>query len=107
MKSKSLHKLDWIKLRQNKLAFFSFCYILLAIFVAIFVVPISPDSTPNANEMHVELANSKPLTKVVFLEIPRDSQQEILNNVYKRDIQFHSQDQIEDIIFDYLQENKP
>ena len=35
-----------------------------------------------------------------------DSQQEILNNVYKRDIQFHSQDQIEDIIFDYLQENK-
>ena len=36
-----------------------------------------------------------------------DSQQEILNNVYKRDIQFHSQDQIEDIIFDYLQENKP
>ena len=36
-----------------------------------------------------------------------DSQQEILNNVYKRDIQFHSQDQIEYIIFDYLQENKP
>ena len=36
-----------------------------------------------------------------------DSQQEILNNVYKRDIQFHSQDQIEDIIFDYFQENKP
>ena len=36
-----------------------------------------------------------------------DSQQEILNNVYKRDIQFHSQDQIEDIIFDYSQENKP
>ena len=36
-----------------------------------------------------------------------DSQQEILHNVYKRDIQFHSQDQIEDIIFDYLQENKP
>ena len=36
-----------------------------------------------------------------------DSQQEILNNVYKRDIQFHSKDQIEDIIFDYLQENKP
>ena len=77
MKSKSLHKLDWIKLRQNKLAFFSFCYILLAIFIAIFVVLISPDSTPNANEMHVELANSKPLTKVVFLEIPRESQQEI------------------------------
>ena len=31
-----------------------------------------------------------------------DSQQEILNNIYKRDIIFHSQDQIEDIIFDYF-----
>ena len=30
------------------------------------------------------------------------SQQEILNNVYKRDIIFHSQDQIEEIIFDYF-----
>ena len=35
-----------------------------------------------------------------------DSQQEILNNIYKRDIIFHSQDQIEDIIFDYLNEKR-
>ncbi len=31
-----------------------------------------------------------------------DSQQEILNNIYKRNIIFHSQDQIEEIIFDYF-----
>tara|TARA_R100001126_G_scaffold8095_1_gene4228 strand:- start:96 stop:278 length:183 start_codon:yes stop_codon:yes gene_type:complete len=36
-----------------------------------------------------------------------DSQQEILNNIYKRNIIFHSQDQIEDIIYFYLEENKP
>ena len=35
-----------------------------------------------------------------------DSQQEILNNIYKRDINFHSQDQIEDIIYDYLNEKR-
>ena len=36
-----------------------------------------------------------------------DSQQEILNNICKRNIIFHSQDQIEDIIYFYLEENKP
>lgn len=36
-----------------------------------------------------------------------DSRQEILHNIYKRDIIFHSQDVIEDLIFDYLEDNKP
>ncbi len=36
-----------------------------------------------------------------------DSQQEILHNIYKRDIIFHSQDVIEDLIYDYLEDNKP
>ena len=36
-----------------------------------------------------------------------DSRQEILHNIYKRDIIFHSQDVIEDLIYDYLEDNKP
>tara|TARA_R100001224_G_scaffold68889_1_gene41703 strand:- start:98 stop:280 length:183 start_codon:yes stop_codon:yes gene_type:complete len=42
-----------------------------------------------------------------IIEEGGDSQQEILNNIYKRNIIFHSQDQIEDIIYFYLEENKP
>ena len=36
-----------------------------------------------------------------------DSRQEILHNIYKRDIIFHSQDVIEDHIYDYFEDNKP
>jgi hypothetical protein len=36
-----------------------------------------------------------------------ESRQEILFNIYKRDIIFHSQDKIEDLIYDYLEDNKP
>ena len=36
-----------------------------------------------------------------------ESRQEILYNIYKRDIIFHSQDVIEDLIYDYLEDNKP
>ena len=36
-----------------------------------------------------------------------ESRQEILHNIYKRDIKFHSQDVIEDLIYDYLEDNKP
>ena len=36
-----------------------------------------------------------------------ESRQEILHNIYKRDNIFHSQDVIEDLIYDYLEDNKP
>ena len=70
MKTNSLNTLAWQKLKQNKLAFSSLVFIVCCILMAVFAVVISPDSSPNANEMHIELANKKPLTKVKFLEIP-------------------------------------
>lgn len=70
MKDTSLNKLAWLKLKKNKLAYFSLCYIVLLIFVALFVVIVSPDTSPNANEMHLEIAKKKPLTKITFLQIP-------------------------------------
>ena len=71
MKSDSLNRLAWQRLKKNKLSFFALCYIILAVFISVFAVFISPDSSPNANQMHIELATQKPFTKVLFLEIPK------------------------------------
>lgn len=71
MKSESLNRLAWRRFKNNKLSFFALCYIILSIFIAIFSVLISPDSSKDANEMYIELATQKPLTRVTFLEIPK------------------------------------
>ena len=71
MKSESLNTLAWQKLKKNKLSFFAFCYIVLVVFLSVFAVVISSDSSLHANEMHIELATHKPFTKISFLEIPR------------------------------------
>ena len=71
MKTKSLNTLAWHRIKKNKLAFFSLCYIGVSVFIAVFAVLISPDSSPNANEMHIELATKKPLTRVLFLELTK------------------------------------
>lgn len=71
MKSDSLNRLAWQRLKKDRLSFFALCYIVLVVFISFFAVLISPDSTPNANQMHIELATLKPFTKVVFLKIPK------------------------------------
>lgn len=45
--------------------------ILLAFFVSIFAYFIIPDSSPNANEMHLSLAGKKPGFNVSMLKIPK------------------------------------
>jgi peptide/nickel transport system permease protein len=74
MKPSSLNTLAWQKLKQNKLAFSALVFIVICVFVGIFSVVLSPDDSPMANKMHIELATKKPLTKITFLEI---SKQEI------------------------------
>tara|TARA_Y100000385_G_scaffold264507_1_gene297937 strand:+ start:592 stop:1644 length:1053 start_codon:yes stop_codon:yes gene_type:complete len=70
MKATSLNILAWKKLKKNKLAIFSLYFIVLVILLGTFAVVISPDSSRNANEMHIELATKSPFTKVLFLEFP-------------------------------------
>ena len=72
MKSVSLNKLAWHKLKSNRLSFFALSYIILSFFISVFAVLLSPDNSPNANEMHIELATQKPLSNISFLEIPRN-----------------------------------
>ena len=74
MNNISLNKIAWVTLRKNKLAYFSFCYILFPLFVALFVVLISPDNSPNANEMHIQIAKKKPLTEIKFLHIAEENE---------------------------------
>ena len=77
MKSESLNKLGWQKLKQNKLSFFALCYIVLVVLIGVFAVIISPDSSPDANEMHIELATQKLFAEATFLEMPKNEYIEI------------------------------
>ena len=77
MKSQSLNRLAWKKLKKNKLSLFALYYILIVVLISIFAVVISPDNSPNANRMHIELATKKPFTKVLFLEISKKKNTEV------------------------------
>ena len=54
------------------MSFSALLFIVLCLFVGVFAVVLSPDKTPMATEMHIELATLKPFTKVAFLEIPKE-----------------------------------
>ena len=71
MKNASLNTLAWQKLKQNKLALTSLFFIVACVLMGVFAVVLSPDGSPMSNEMHIELATNEPLTKVLFLEIPK------------------------------------
>jgi peptide/nickel transport system permease protein len=77
MQAASLNKLAWQKLKQNNLALFALFFITVFVLFALFAVVISPDKTPKANEMHIELATLKPLTKVTFFESPKEQVVEV------------------------------
>ena len=70
MKKESLNSLAWQKLKNNKMSFSALLFVVGCLFVGILAVLISPDKTPMANQMHLELTTLKPFTKVTFLEIP-------------------------------------
>ena len=77
MQNTSLNILAWQKLKQNKLAFFALVFIVACVFVGIFAVILSPDDSPMANQMNIELATTKPFTKITFLETPKQEINEI------------------------------
>lgn len=59
------------KLRSNKPAMTACAVIMLAVLLAIFAYPLSPDSTPMANNMVVELSARKAGYKQQFLQVPK------------------------------------
>ncbi len=77
MKTTSLNSLAWKKLKADKMSFSALLFVVLCLFVGVFAVVLSPDKTPMANEMHIELATLKPFTKIIFLETKRENINEV------------------------------
>lgn len=61
----------WRRLRKNKGALFGMGIILLSVLIALFAYILSPDGTPNANRMIVEIGGQKPGFKQGFLLLPK------------------------------------
>jgi ABC-type dipeptide/oligopeptide/nickel transport system permease subunit len=62
----SFTKIFWKKLRRNKGAVFGLCIIVLALLTAVFAYVLTPDATPDANRIIVEIAAKKPGYKQQF-----------------------------------------
>ena len=71
----SFRKVFWKKLRRNKGAVFGLVIIFLAFFIAVFAYVLSPDATPNANRILVEIASKKPGYTQQFIKIEKENQQ--------------------------------
>lgn len=62
----------WKRFRKNKMAFAGLLFILLMVVMGILGYLITPDQTPYANTMHLQLSNKKPGRSFDFLIISRN-----------------------------------
>lgn len=69
----------WKRFRKNKAAIVAMCFILLTVLIAIFAYPLSPDNTPNANRMIVEISTQKPGYSCLFLKKTKNQTIETTN----------------------------
>jgi peptide/nickel transport system permease protein len=69
--SQSLSAHAWRKFRKNILAFSALILIILVAFIAILGYLVTPDSSPMANDQHLEIARQKPGFKVEMLKMKR------------------------------------
>ncbi len=68
----SLSSLTWKRLRRNKLAMGFLIFVLIVSLLAVFGYLIIPDSTPYANNQHVEIAAKKPLFSMDLIKIKKN-----------------------------------
>lgn len=66
----SLSKIAWKKFRKDTLGVAGMFVIGLTVLMALFAYVIAPDNSPNANEMHLELATQPPGFTVYMLQKP-------------------------------------
>ncbi|MBN2237915.1 MAG: ABC transporter permease [Bacteroidales bacterium] len=57
------------RIQKNNLAFYSSLFISIILFIAIFAYYLIPDSSPNANNQHLELSKLKPGTEISFIRL--------------------------------------
>ena len=63
--------------RFNIPGFFALIIIALTFFVAVFAYYLAPDSSPYANEMHLELSLLEPQTEVTFIKLRNDNTKDV------------------------------
>jgi peptide/nickel transport system permease protein len=71
MTAEPIQRNAWRRLKKNKLAFGGLWVIILFTLIAIFAYFISPDGSPNANRMIVEIGGRKPGFTQQFLKVPK------------------------------------
>ncbi|MFC7356640.1 ABC transporter permease [Jejudonia soesokkakensis] len=69
-KATSLTAIALQKFKKNFWGVFSFCFLVLCVFVAIFAYAIAPDNSENANQMHLSVHSKSPGFTVPMLTIP-------------------------------------
>ena len=82
-KSRSLSHQAWQRFKKNKIALVGSSIILLSILVAILGPLIQPDSTPDANEMSLQLTTKKPGFTVNMLRVAKN-QDKISSNIFHK-----------------------
>jgi peptide/nickel transport system permease protein len=70
--SKTFQAAAWRRLRRNKGAMFGLLVIILAVLVAIFAYFISPDPSPAANRIILEIGGEKPGFQQSFIRVRKD-----------------------------------
>ncbi len=70
----SLSSLALRKFKKNATGVFSFWFIVLCGFVAVFAYLLAPDNSSNANQMHLEIHSKKPGFEVLMLTIPTNQE---------------------------------
>jgi len=79
----SLSLLTWRRFMKDKLAMCSMFIVIFAIIVSILGYLITPDSTPFANEQHVEIAAKKPGFSITMIKI-RKNQPDVQKNLFHK-----------------------
>ena len=73
----------WKKITRNKLGLLGLIFIVGLIIISLLGYLVIPDSTPKANDIHLEIALQKPGFSVDFLkieEIPQEKSSNILQH---------------------------
>ncbi|MDC8003035.1 ABC transporter permease [Aureisphaera galaxeae] len=74
--STSLSKLALQKFKKNFWGVFSFIFLVLCTFTAIFAYALAPDNSQNANQMHLSIHSKAPGFTVQMLTIPSEEQEQ-------------------------------
>ncbi len=77
-KPSSLTTLALQRFKKNKTGVFSFWFIVLCGFTAIFCYVLAPDNSSNANQMHLEIHSKKPGFTVQILTLPSETKEQSL-----------------------------